>query len=764
MATCATLPYLVPRGPGSALLRDATLTAPVELKFDSAGVAHVFASTLPDAAFGIGVAHARQRRRQLELSLRLYQGRLSELAGRAMIERDSLMRRLRLAEVAREQFARLPSDEQQVLTSYARGIHAVAPSLGWEAADCIGWSLFLAFQMSGNWVSELDRWNALRTMDRDQVMLLLPGTGDANISADAMAAPQINASPLAVRAPAVPTSAAALGPRDATGSNSWAVPGNRSATGLPLLANDPHLPLTHPSPWFLARIAVRSDDPAQRQDVIGATSPGLPMVLIGRTHSVAWGLTRNGADTQDLYIEQVAAADNRRYRTETGLAMFTRRSELIQVRGASAVTIDTEASRHGPIVAELQASHADASDEARQRVALRWTAFRSHEGSISAALRANRAHDCASLMQAFRSHVAPVQNVVGADADGKVCFGVAGQIPLRDQQHAGGGLWPVTGWNTPDWQGSRNPGQMAGLDGKPIANANQALQQAGPDGMAGEWDMPQRHQRILDLLAARPLHDVQSFQAMQYDTQSYEATRLLPLLLRQARAQASEMQQSTGGQAVAVLAQAAREQIASFEGNMRADSAAALIYAAWVDELTRQMIGRHIGSTQFGVLYGRRNFRPALHRILTDPQEALRWCDSAHCGREIAESLARAVEKIARTQGQDVRRWSWGQAHAPEGSPLALPMAGDSWTINMTHYEPAGQRAAYPARIVANLRLVHDLSGRNKSWFVQLGGPDEVPSSAINRHFALDWQQGRYRELSFDPPRWQQVFTLQPQR
>jgi penicillin G amidase len=734
LAACVTtVLFFAGREPTTAGV-PAHVSAPVEVKVDAEHVAHVFAATRADAAFALGWTHARHRGWQLEVSKRLVDGRLSELAGPAALERDKVARRLQLATIARREFLLLPPAEQRILQAYASGVNAGMPGdlprLAWEGADCVGWSLYLALQLSGNWQSELDRMEIAGSLGEGAALLLLPG---------------VPASPAAASFDPGSITAAAMPLHDATGSNAWAVTGDRSRSGKPLLANDPHLPMTVPSPWFFARISVSGEDPAERQDVIGATSPGLPMVLIGRTERVAWGMTRNGADTQDLYLEEVDPSNESRYRTATGWSEFERHVETIRVRGSDAVTIVVDASRHGPVIGEVRPSHAESGAEASQRIALRWTALQHAAGSISAAFNANRARNCGELVQSFRTHVAPVQNLIGADSAGRVCYEVVGRVPKRSPRQPGGGLFPVPGWHAGgEWLGWLAAADMPRASGTWV-DANQAVPLPGAERLGGEWDQPHRFRRIHELLARKDRHDARDLQAMQYDTQSSDVAVLLPILLR---TRAPDAKAAT---ALSVLA--------SFDGNMRAGSAAPLVYTAWVDELTRQVIGHRLGAARFGAMYGRRLFRPALASILGDRQQAKQWCRSADCAVELSASLQRAAEKIAITHGADPSEWRWGRAHAVEG----YEVGGDPWTVSMTAHEPSSIAAMYPTRIAANARLVHDLADRNASWFVHFGDPDASVGSSVQRRFASGWQQGRYRELRFEPRAWLERFRLLPQ-
>ena len=292
-----------------------------------------------------------------------------------------------------------------------------------------------------------------------------------------------------------------------------------------------------------------------------------------------------------------------------------------------------------------------------------------------------------------------------------------------------------------------------------LANANQQLDFRGTGAIAGEWDRPYRYQRIRELLAASELHDANTFQSMQYDTHSLEAARLLPVL----------MHVPVQGE----QASNAYQRLQEFKGDMREGSVAALIYTAWMDDFARAIIGNRIGAAQLGSLYGRRLFRPALEQILLNPTAMAQWCESPRCMRELSDSLTTAVDRLTAAYGPRVDRWRWGQAHfvelrdAVQGAASnsrgaqRLAVAGDPSTVYMTHYQPS-TGAAYPAIVGPNARMVHDLSDRNASWFVQLGGVGESANSVEARRASADWMDGRYRELRFEPRRWESGFLIVP--
>lgn len=358
--------------------------------------------------------------------------------------------------------------------------------------------------------------------------------------------------------------------------------------------------------------------------------------------------------------------------------------------------------------------------------------------------------------------------MIAADTHGNICFQVSGLVPKRSNDLSGKGLFPVrgtegkhawVGWLEHSELPTVGPEEAEAIHHGLLANANQKIDLNGASHIGGEWDRPYRYQRIRELLTTKELHDASTFKAMQYDTLSLEAVHLLPALIH---LPISEKRASD-----------AYRYLKNFNGDMRDDSVAALIYSAWMDEFARAVIGKRIGAAQLGSLYGRRLFRPALEQILLNPTAMSQWCDSPRCMRELSDSFALAVDRLAAAYGPQISSWRWGEAHFVQlqDDPIGkasesrryrrLAVSGDPSTINMTHYEPSAS-AAFPAIVGPNARLVHDLSDRNASWFVHLGGLGESADFEEARMASTDWMDGRYRELRFEPRKWVSDFFILP--
>jgi penicillin amidase len=414
--------------------------------------------------------------------------------------------------------------------------------------------------------------------------------------------------------------AAALGEAGGKGSNNWVVAGAHSASGKPLLANDPHLGLSAPAIWYFARLQAPAVGSAAGLDVIGATLPGLPFVVMGRTAKAAWGFTNTAPDVQDLYLEQINPANPRQYRVPSAGASkaeawadFTNRLEIIRVKGQPDFLLDVRESRHGPVLSDAQKSHGELIDTRKYVIALRWSALDADNQTVLAGLRANRAQSAGELIAAFEAYHSPMQNVVTADVAGGVAFKAVGKVPLRKPGNDIRGIAPSPGWEERyDWDGwlpyTQTPeaGRAAVEARGWWSTANQRITPpAYPFFMGQDWTVPYRHDRIEQLLAATPKHDVDSMQKIQADQLSPATVRLLPFL------------QKTLSQPVNhPLADAARKAMAGFDGTMRAGQPAPLLFAAWADELTRGIVGGKLGEAVFRPLYGKRHFRSTLEEVL----------------------------------------------------------------------------------------------------------------------------------------------------
>lgn len=787
-----------PRSEGRITL--AGVRAELRIERDVHGIPAIHAGSEWDAHFGLGVVHAQDRLWQLETHRRIAAGRLAEVFGEGALDTDRFLRALGVRRAAAAQWQRLPEPAQAALRAYAAGINAVLKDelrarppefliLGitpepWDPIDSLAWVMMMAWDLGGNWSTELLRLRLALQMPVARVNELLPPyPGEAPLATADYAALyrglKLDATGTATAWMHLPEIAPESGV-EGVGSNNWVLAGSRSTTGKPLLANDPHLRLSTPALWYFARLHVAGAAGSAGLQVAGATLPGAPGVVLGQNARIAWGFTNTGPDVQDLYLEQLDPADPTRYRTPEGWANFETGTEAIQVKGKPAVTMNVRRTRHGPVISDAGSMRDVLGPAARPShvLALRWTALDADNDPITPSLALQRAGSVAGFFEATRGWVAPMQNMVVADVDGHIGFIAPGRVPVRRPDNDLRGLAPAPGWEARyDWAGwvpaDQTPRETDPARGS-IATANQRITAPGyPHFITSEWALPYRQQRIEQLLAARPRHGIDDLAAMHADVQSLAVAPLLPWLLK--------------AKSVHPLASAAMAQLAGFNGQMAAERAAPLIFWAWQRQLGRALFADDVSPATWDRGLSTRSFQDALEGVLQRNDAA--WCDdrrtplSETCAEQAGAALTRALEELQQSQGSDVAKWQWGRAHQARAEhrpfsrvpvlaklfELRTPVGGDTHTVNVSRVglrPDATTGELYLDEHGPSLRALYDLGDPQQSRVMHSTGQSGIVFSPLFSSFLKPWAQVQYvplwpRSAGGAPP---QVLVVQPAR
>ena len=539
------------------------------------------------------------------------------------------------------------------------------------------------------------------------------------------------------------------------GSNSWVVDGTLTASGRPMLANDPHLEAHMPSTWYLAHMA------AGDFDVMGATLPGTPVVAIGRNRFIAWGETNHPVDVQDLYRERVDATGRLvEIRGRQEPLQIIR--ETITVRNGPSVIVDVRISRHGPLVSDaINANNAELQGGVTvppiEPLALRWTALDPVDTTVSAFLNVNQAKNWNEFTTALRDFVVPSQNFLYADAAGHIGYYAPGRIPLRA---SGDGSRPVDGWSDDaEWIGWIPFDDLPHVFDPPehvlVTANNRSAPKEYPYLLGHEWTEPYRAQRIVDLIARAPRLAADDMAAIQADTLSLHGQFVVPLLLQHAQPRDARDQR-----ALAVLR--------SWDGDARGDSASPAILQAWLLRLWPALIRDDLGAsvTSSYLKVERMSFAARfLTGTLTNPDNS--WCGTRRkpgretCAALVSSTLHEAVEDLARRLGDDVERWRWDEVHLAvfphqglDTVPLlgrflrrSVPHGGDWSTVNVgsTDGEHPFEQHAIPS-----YRQVIDLAPDGRSRFLDAAGQSGHPLSPHYDDFLQDWRDVRYRPMRMD--------------
>jgi penicillin amidase len=784
----------------SGVARLPGLNADVTVYRDNHGIPQVYAHTSDDLYRAEGYVHAQDRFWEMDFRRHVTSGRLAELFGKSQVETDTFLRTLGWRRVAEREWNMLAASSRAALTAYTEGVNAwLADHNGgrasleytilglqnsdhhiekWDPVDSLAWLKAMAWDLRGNMVEEADRAALLGAgLSREQVEQLYPAypfdrnppiVAGGQIADGAFVATGTSASATGagggepVGAPVSDVASAApalsrldrdlarlprlLGPSGTgIGSNSWVLAGSRTATGKPILANDPHLGPTMPAVWF--QIGLHCDCGV---NVEGYSFSGVPGVVIGHNDRIAWGFTNLGPDVTDLYLEKV---DGDRYEVDGQWRDLDKRQETIKVAGGKPVTVTVRTGKDGPLLS-------DASDELRKvggadAVALRWTAL-DPSPTIDAVFKLNAARNWSDFRAAAKTFAVPAQNMVYADVDGNIGYQSPGRIPVRGK---GDGRWPAPGWDSAyDWTGFvpfdelptvYNP--AAGY----IVTANQAVVGPGyPVFLTDDWSYGYRSERIKQMIdSAGGRLGVSDVTRMQFDNLNPLAESLVPVLLnarvsgRTAKAQALlrgwNYQQPAEGRPGTATA--------------RSSAAAAYFNAIW----------RHLLDRTFDELPADRKpdggdrWFEVMHGLLADPSSPW-WDVRATPQREtrdgiVAAAMRDASDELSHRLGTDPSQWRWGELHTITVRNQSFGTSGIGpieWLFNVGPAATSGgqsivnatgwdTRNGYQVDWVPSMRMAVDLSNLDSSRWIQLMGQSGHAFSA-HYHDQFDlWRTGK---------------------
>lgn len=758
------------------------ISAPVEIVRNNDSVPHIFGQTDEDVFFALGFAHAQDRLWQMTMLRRTAQGRLSELFGPATVKVDELMRRYDLYGLALQSVAAQDEPTRRALEAYSAGVNAWigevnkgargrgAPEFflfepeisAWAPADSIAILKLMALQLTGALQSEVLRARVSLLLSPQRLADILPddpGQGVAALPDYASLVPGVRPSFDPVDFALGPLSPVA-GPGMAGASNSWAAMPGRSAAGGSLLANDPHLGLTAPTIWYLARLELQSGG------VIGGTIPGTPVVLVGRSEVLGWGLTTAYVDDQDVVIEAVNPENPEEYRTPDGWARFESRQSIIKVKDADPVTLTLRWSKNGPI---LPGGHYDLGSitPAGHVAAISWTALSGADTSMSGAMALMKARSIPEALEAGRKVIAPAQNVMLADGSG-IAMQVMGAIPARDPAHPSKGRLPALGSDPAvGFKGvlpyEENPSFRDPASGLLGNTNNKTVNRPFPMHVSFDWGDTQRIQRWLALMKAREVHTRESFIEAQLDTVNPTARSLLPLIGADLWFTGEAAPDGTPER----LRQRALILLAEWNGEMNEHLPEPLIAEAWLRALQKRLILDELGAMADSFTHISPVF---IERVYRNVGGASIWCDVIQSAAvESCTDIARialddALLELTERYGPNLESWRWGDAHqAVHEHPVLgeVPFLRHFVTIRqstsggddtlMRGVTRGEGPEPYQNVHSAGYRGVYDFADPDSSVFITATGQSGHPLSRHYDDLGELWRRGEYIPMSLDP-------------
>jgi penicillin amidase len=782
-------------------LRVAGLQQPVEVIRDAYGVAHIYANSTEDLFFAQGYTHAQERFWQMEFQRRVAAGRLSEIFGETTLETDRYLRHFGFRQSTEEAYALLDAETKRAIDAYARGVNAYIASrrpaqlglefafLGlqgtewaiepWTPLDSMSWAYMMIFDQASQPDQELQVANMIGAMGVERFFDLQPpyradrptiiesseldylGQVDAALG-------QLNETELsylfdsgwAASGGDRPALLAGMMTPYGAGSNSFAIAGERTATGEAILANDPHMGVRMPALWYEVGMHCLQKSDDCPYEFRGFSLPGVPGILIGHNDRIAWGLTNAAFDAEDVFIERINPENPDQYEVNGEWVDMEIRREEITVRGWDKPdVIFVRRTRNGVVASDsmVSASRFGASDGGTEPYALSfaWTGLEPVQTfrAVQLIIRSQNWDDFQAATEYFE---AGKQNLLYADVDGNIGYIMPGKVPIR----AGGdGSIPVPGWNDDFiWTGFIpfedaprvfNPAQGFIV----TANNPQVRAEDYPYNLGVFQDRGQRAQRITELiLADTDQINMQDAQAIQTDNGSISALEVIPYL----------RQLTIDDPAVA----AARDRLVGWSGQMHRDSAEAALYNLfWV-----RLIANTYNDQLLPDYYpnGKDGTADSMYHILQAPEAG--WWDDARTG-DVTETrddillraLTEAQTEGVATLGEDVNAWRWGDLHTITFRNETLGSSGIGFIENIFNRGPfptsgsesVPQKTCWNANddfhvtCIPALRQIIDLSNLDNSLMIHSVGQSGHP---MHPHY--DDLIAMWGDLQYHPVNW----------
>jgi penicillin amidase len=733
----------------------------VEVLRDKFGVPHVFATDQHDLFFAQGYVTAQDRLWQMDIYRRAAEGRLAEVLGEPALESDRFMRTLGLGRAALLDASVISDEARGFVEAYMEGVNKFLQQHGdslpveftilgyrpepWTVLDTLAIAKLQLYDAAGNYTQELLRASIAARLGPEVLATLLPDASTNAVVDDgrawALVSPEMSPG-LAGDGPSALASVLG-GAGQGLGSNCWALNGSHTASGKPLLAGDPHLPVRNPSIWY--EVALDAGD----LHLIGFSIPGVLGVVIGHNDRIAWSFTYALADTQDLFVERQDPVDLRRYEYEGRMEKATFTREVIKVKGrVDPVLIDVAITRHGPILTPVL-------KEQKAQLALRWSAL-DGTNTIEAVLGMGRARSFSEFRAAAALFVGATLSACYADVDGHIGYLLVGRLPDRK---AGDGRLPVPGWSGDyEWRGllsaDENPFLLDPPGGLVVNANNRPVDRATETGWEGEWDPGFRYAYLRAALTGMTGADVARFRSLQADVTSLPVQRFRATIL--------------SAHAASPLAVQAQSLVRDWDGVLGVDSAAAAVYESWLVHMCERTFRDKLGPTLYEqyLTDGRPTF--ALYDLIGTPSSTwfadLASGDAGDRDAIAAAALEDAMRDLTTRLGPVASSWRWGDLHTVSfehplsaAKPLDLILTigpvrrpGDGYSPNNGAYSLL---QPFSVHSHASERQIVDLADVDASLSITPTGESGQPYSPHWGDQTQMWANGEYKPMALSRER-----------
>ncbi|MBU5211369.1 penicillin acylase family protein [Heyndrickxia oleronia] len=717
----------------------------VEIIRDKDGVPHIRAKNDHDLYMAQGYVQAQDRLFQMDLSRRQASGELSEVVGSAAIDKDKYFRALGLRRAAVASYDQYSNQAKDTLNWFAEGVNAFIKELDengkwpiefkllgykpkeWTPTDSLTIGKYMAFDLGGHWEDQAFRYYLLQNFSEEKAYDLFPSyPKDAPyiISKDTLNLEKSFAS--------------AVIPHEFNGSNNWVVSGEKTKSGKPILADDPHLSLSTPSIWY--QMHLKGPD----TNVSGVIFAGIPGIILGHNEEIAWGVTNTGPDVQDLYIEKRNPTNKNQFLYNEKWEDAEVIKEPIKVKDQKTIDYNVIVTRHGPIISEF------AADSGKDTVlSLQWTALQP-SNELEAILKMNRAKNWDEFETALENFQTPAQNFVFASNDGTIAYKANGKIPIRKK---GDGLLPVPGWTDEyEWTGyipfNELPKTVNPKEGFISTANNKVISDDYPYHISHNWAQPYRQMRIQEVLKANDQITAKDMRDLQMDKMNLQAKEFVPIFLNELKG----IKDNTEKEAI--------QQLKEWNFVDNEELAAPLIFNRWMTKISDVLFNKEISVEMLEKFGGRKQAVDELLRHAAEGNPGPWIKENGGLQAVLKKSFELAINEIKDEQGNSVSKWSWGEYHQlyfphPLSSvkPLnylfnsdgRIPVGGSSVTV-----QAAANKNDGTVNHGGSWRFVIDTANMDSAYHLVGPGQSGHLKSKWYHNQLNAWANGTYHQTSLN--------------
>ena len=772
------------------------ITAEVRVIRDEFGVPHISASNENDLMFSAGYIQAQDRLWQMDFLRRVSEGRLSEIFGSRTLKADKALRTIGFSRVAKMISDSLDEHTRSLLQSYADGVNAFIREhrdnypiefvlLGfspkdWTIEHSIGIARVMAWQLSFGWYVDVAYDKILDSVGYQKTQEILPPfPADASvivktapIGFPGVSSQQTSAGSFYKESDFIPNQGTRyagildefvnanllvkqmIGSTGFTiGSNNWVVGGSRSVTGMPILANDPHLGHGIPSTWYEMQLS------GAGWDVTGFALPGSPFIVIGNNRDIAWGVTNVMCDDADFFKEKIKDSS---YQIDGKWEKLKWVPEEIHIKDSTSFEFSIPLTHRGPVVNSIY----DGPNDQTDAVSVRWLGHdRSDE--VAAFCKLNLARNWDEFRSAAKSFKVPGLNVVYADTKGNIGYQCMAGVPIRE---TGNGIALLDGTTRQnDWIGTipfeSLPYSFNPVEGY-LASANNKVAGGWANYfISNYWEHPSRIKRIDEFLNAKDKFSAEDFKELQNDLFSFHAKEVVPFILDACKEdslftyEASKDANSVYSESYLFLKH--------WDYRMMPDSRGAAIFNVFFQKLLSNLYKDELGESLFESFIKLSNIPARVTtQLLTNKNSP--WWDNVRTkhvetrDEVILQSLKDAIEFLSKRLGREPGGWTWEKLHHltfehPIGKQKPFDylfnvgtydVGGNSTTVNNTEYHYSD--STFKTLVGASMRRIVDMSDIAHPQSVLTLGQSGQP---FNKHYydqTTMWLNGQYKKYSMN--------------